>query len=71
MRLKLYRCYKVACDWLLKPFFNLKDTGMSVVFKFCKTLAPSSLFASASLTKRQEENSKGTEHTKTQPALNK
>ena len=69
MRLNLYRCYKVACEWFLKPFLNLKYAGRSVVLELCKPLA-STLFASASLTTKQKENSKGTKHTKTQPALN-
>ena len=71
MRLKLYRCYKVACEWLLKPFLNLKYAGRSIVLELCKPLAPSTLLASASLTKKQKENRKGTKNTKTQPALNK
>ena len=71
MRLKLYRCYKVACEWSSKPLSNLKYAGRSVVFELCKPLAPSTLFASASLTNKQKENSKGAKRTKTQPALNK
>ena len=58
MRLKLYRCYKVACEWLLKPFLNLKYIGTSVVFELCKPLAPSTLFASASLTKSKNKTAR-------------
>ena len=64
MRLKLYRCHKVACEWLLKPFLNLKNAWMSVIFELSKPLAPSILFASARLMKKQKENSKGTKQTK-------
>ena len=71
MRLKLYRCYKVACEWCFKPFLNFKDAGRSAISELCKPLVPSTLFASACLSKKQKENSKSTKDTKTQPALNK
>ena len=64
MRLKLYRCHKVAREWLIKPFLNLKDAWMFAILELCKPLAPSTLFASAGLTEKQKENSKGTKHTK-------
>ena len=60
MRLKLHRCYKVACEWYLKPFLNLKDARRSVISELCKPLASTTLFASACLSKKQKENSKGT-----------
>ena len=66
MRFKLYRCYKVACEWCFKPFLNLKDAGRCVASELCKPLAPSTLFASACLTKKQKENSNSTEDTKSQ-----
>ena len=58
MRLKLYRCYKVACECLLKPFLNLKDAWVFVILELCKPLALSTLFASASLAKKQKRTAK-------------
>ena len=72
MRLRLYRCYKVACEWCFKPFLNLRDARRSVASELCKPVAPSSmLFANECLAKKQEDNSKSTEDTKAQSALNK
>ena len=71
MRLKLYRSYKVAGEWCLKPFWHFKDAWRFVISEFCESLAPSTLFASACLTKKQKENSESTENTKAQTALNK
>ena len=71
IRLKLYRSYQVASEWCLKPLLYFKDAWRFVNSELCKSLAPSTLFASACLTKEQKENSKNTENTKTQPAFNK
>ena len=55
---KLYRCYKVASEWRFKPFLNLKNARRFVISELCKLLAPSTLFASASLSKKQKRKQK-------------